>query len=145
MQFTMGSTEVAQTALVAVVTILALALLGLVGAYWTWQWMAPRPEPHVQIQTEPSGQVASALELFGRIPRDGNTPSPTGIAIRLLGVVADIGGHDGYAVVVLDGKEIIATREGEDIVQGVQLAEVAADHVVLERNGVRETLAWPEK
>jgi len=45
----------------------------------------------------------------------------------------------------LDGKQIVATREGEEIASGIRLAEVATDHVVLDRNGVRETLAWPEK
>jgi general secretion pathway protein C len=145
MQLSFGPTDFAQNAAIAVVTIAALALLGLVGGYWTWQWLAPRPEPHVQAQADPSGQIASALELFGSIQKDGKAPAPTGMAIRLLGVVAAIEGRDGYAVVVLDGRQIIATREGQDIAPGILLAAVAADHVVLDRNGVRETLAWPEK
>jgi general secretion pathway protein C len=31
------------------------------------------------------------------------------------------------------------------VAPGLRLAEVHVDHVVLERNGVREALAWPEK
>ena len=145
MQLSIRPTEFAQSALIAVVTIAALALLGLVGGYWTWQWLAPRPEPHVQAQAEPGGQIGAALDLFGSIQKDANTPAPTGIAIRLLGVVAAAEGRDGYAIVVLDGRQIIAAREGQDIAPGIGLAEVAADHVVLERGGIRETLAWPEK
>ena len=145
MQLSIRPTEFAQTAVIAVVTIAALALLGLVGAYWTWQWLAPRPEPHGPVQAETGGQIASALELFGRTQKDATAPAPTGIAIRLLGVVAAVEGRDGFAIVVLDGKQIVATREGQDIGPGIQLAKVASDHVVLERNGVRETLAWPEK
>lgn len=145
MQLSIRPTEFAQTAVVAVVTIAALALLGLVGAYWTWQWLAPRPEAHVQAQTESGGQIASALELFGSIQKDGNALAPTGIAIRLLGVVAAIEGREGYAIVLLDGKQIVAAREGQDIAPGIQLANVATDHVVLDRSGVRESLAWPEK
>lgn len=146
MQLSIAPTEFAQTAIVAVVTMLALALLGLVGGYWTWQWLAPRPEPHVQTQTDPGGQTAAALMLFGSIQKDGNAPAaPTGIAIRLLGVVAAVEGRNGYAIVVLDGKQIVATREGEDIAPGIRLAEVASNNVVLERNGVRESLAMPEK
>ena len=145
MQFSLGPTEFAQTAVVTVVTIAALALLGLVGGYWTWQWLAPRQEPHVQAQTESGGQIAPALELFGSIPKGGSAPAPTGIAIRLLGVVAALKGRVGYAIVVLDGKQIIATREGQDIAPGIRLEGVAADHVVLDRNGVRESLAWPDK
>ena len=145
MQLSIGPTEFVQTAVVTVVTISALALLGLVGGYWTWQWLAPRPEPHVQAQTDPSGQTASGLKLFGSIQKDSTAPAPTGIAIRLLGVVAAVEGRDGYAIVVLDGKQIVATREGQEIAPGILLAEVATDHVELERNGVRESLAWPEK
>lgn len=147
MQLSIRPTEFAQTAVIAVVTIAALALLGLVGGYWTWQWLAPRPEPRGQVQAEPGGQIAAALELFGSVQKDssGNAPAPTGIAIRLLGVVAAAEGREGYAIVVLDGRQIVATREGQEIAPGIGLAEVAADHVVLERNGVRETLAWPEK
>lgn len=145
MQLSIRRTEFAQTAVVSLVTIAALALLGLVGAYWTWQWFAPRAESHVPAQVESGGQVASALDLFGHAQKDGSAPAATGMAIRLLGVVAATQGRVGYAVVVLDGKQIVATREGEEIASGVQLAEVAADHVVLERDGVRQTLAWPEK
>ncbi len=38
-----------QTVLVSVLTFAALALLGLVLAYWTWVWLAPRPEPRAQV------------------------------------------------------------------------------------------------
>jgi len=34
-------------------------------------------------------------------------------------------------------------REGEDLAPGIRLAEVGTDHVILERGGARETLAWP--
>jgi general secretion pathway protein C len=36
-------------------------------------------------------------------------------------------------------------REGQDIAPGIRLAEVRPDHVILERNGIREMLAWPKK
>jgi general secretion pathway protein C len=42
-----------------------------------------------------------------------------------------------------EGKQIVAVREGEDAAPGVRLAEVHPDHVILERGGVREALAWP--
>ena len=145
MQLSIGRTEFAQSAAIAAVTIGAMVLLGLVGAYWTWEWLAPRPEPHVQAQAEPGSQIGSALGLFGSLQREGNIPVATGIAIRLLGVVAAVEGRDAYAIVILDGKQIVATRKGEDIAPGIRLADVATDHVVLDRNGIRESLAWPEK
>ena len=135
--------NLAQTAVVALVTAAALALLGLVGAYWTWVWLAPLPEPRAPTAAVTGSAAGSAGALFGIVRRDPNSPVPTGIAIRLLGVVAATGGRHGYAVVQLEAKEILAVREGEDLAPGIRLAEVGTDHVILERGGARETLAWP--
>jgi general secretion pathway protein C len=135
----------AQTVAVSLVTLAALVLLGLVLAYWTWAWLAPRPEPRAQAAVEPAGRAESAYALFGSAQRDRNIAAPTGIAIKLLGVAAASGGRRGYAVVQLEAKQILAVREGEDIAPGIRLAEVHTDHVILERNGTLETLAWPEK
>ena len=145
MQFSIDRNAFTQSLPVALANIAALALLGLVGGYWTWQWLAPRPEPQFVVRVESGGQIASALQLFGNIQRDALAPAATSNAIRLLGVVAAREGRDAYAIVVLDGKQIVAARRGEEIVPGLRLAEVAADHVVLDRNGVRESLAWPDK
>jgi general secretion pathway protein C len=140
-----GRIHVAQTALVSLLTLVAVALLGAVLAYWTWGWFAPRAEPRMEATTAQSGSVASAGALFGNVPRNQADAAPTGIAIKLLGVVAASGGRRGYAVVQLEAKQILAVHEGEDLAPGIRLAEVHADHVILERNGVRETLAWPER
>jgi general secretion pathway protein C len=48
-------------------------------------------------------------------------------------------------VLRLDSKKILAVLQGQDVVPGLRLAEVHVDHIVLERSGARETLAWPEK
>lgn len=145
MRFSIDRTELAQAAAISLVNIAALALLGLAGGYWTWQWFAPRTEPLSASQPELANQIASALELFGNTPGERNLPASTGSAIRLLGVVAAVEGRDAYAIVVLDGKQIIAARRGEDIVPGTRLAEVATDHIEFERDGVRESVALPEK
>jgi general secretion pathway protein C len=125
--------------------LLAVALLGAVLAYWTWAWFAPRPEPRTEATAAQTGSVASAGAVFGNVPRNQGVAAPTGIAIKLLGVVAASGGRRGYAVVQIEGKQILAVHEGEDVAPGIGLAEVLADHVILTRSGVRETLAWPEK
>lgn len=131
--------------MVSLVTLAALVLLGVVLAYWTWAWLAPRPEPRAQPLADPVGRVASANSLFESVQRDQNIAAPTGIAIKLLGVVAASSGRRGYAVVQIEARQILAVHEGEDIALGIRLAEVHADHVILERNGTRETLTWPEK
>ena len=140
-----GRSSLAQTVLVSSLTLVAVALLGAVLAYWTWAWFAPRAEPRLEAAAAQGGSVASAGAIFGAVPRNQEAAAPTGIAIRLLGVVAASGGRLGHAVVQLEGKQILAVHEGEDVAPGIRLAEVHADHVILERNGARETLAWPEK
>ena len=137
--------SLAQTVLVSLVTLAALVVLGLTLAYWTWSWFAPRAEPRVQSVAESVGNASSAGGLFGNVPRSRTAAAPTGIAIKLLGLVASSRRESGYAVVQLEAKENRAVREGEDIAPGIRLAEVHTDHIILERNGVRETLAWPEK
>lgn len=148
-QISLERSSLAQTAVVSLVTLASLVLLGFVLAYWTWMWLAPRTEPRLESSADPAGRVASANALFGTVQRDQNLAAPTGIAIKLHGVMAapngKPGGNLGYAVVQLDGKQILAAREGEDISPGVRLVEVHRDHVILERNGIRETLALPEK
>lgn len=140
----LGQSGLAQTIVVSTVTLVALVLLGLLLAYWTWAWFAPGPLPRAQV-VEAMPRVESAYGLFGGARSTPLTIAPTGLAIKLLGIAAASGGRRGYAVVQLEAKEIRAVREGEDVAPGVRLAEVHADYVVLERNGARETLAWPER
>lgn len=137
--------SLAQTTAVALATLAALALLAWVLAYWTWAWLAPRAESRAQPVATAGSGMESARNLFGNLQRGQTNAAPTGIAIKLLGVVAAAAGRRGHAVVQLDGREILAVREGEDVGPGIRLAEVHPDHVILERNGVRESLAWPEK
>ena len=66
-------------------------------------------------------------------------------AVRLLGVVAASGDRLGHAVLRLDAKSTVAVLQGEDVEPGLRLVEVHPDHIVLERNGARESVAWPEK
>ena len=132
-----------QTALVWLLTLAALALLGLILAQWTWVWLAPRTEPRAQPSAGTGGQAAVARALFGSAPAGGGVAAPAGIPIKLLGVVAASAGHAGFALLQLDAKQLVV-REGDDVAPGIRLAQVAGDHVVLERSGVRETLIWPQ-
>ena len=144
----LGRSSLAQTAAVSLLTLAAVALFGLVLAYWTWIWFAPRAQPRAEVAAAETGNLTSASLLFGRVERNKNTqntPAPTGIAIKLLGVASASGGRRGYAVVQLEAKQILAVHEGEDVTPGVRLAEVHPDRVILERGGMPETLTWPQK
>ncbi|TAK51440.1 MAG: general secretion pathway protein [Betaproteobacteria bacterium] len=144
-EFLIGRSTLLQAALLSALTLAAVALLGLVLAYWTWIWFAPRAEQRTESVAAASGTVAAAGALFGSPPRAQGAAAPTGIAITLLGIVAASGGRRGHAVVQLDGKQILAVNEGEDVAPGVRLAEVHSGHVVLMRGGARETLTWPKR
>ncbi len=127
------------------VTFVAIALLGTALAYWTWVWFAPRPEPRAPAAMQTGGRAETAYGLFGSVQRAGNGAAPAGTAVSLLGVVAASGSQPGFAVLRLDARQTVAVREGSEIKPGMLLAEVHADHVVLERDGTRETLAWPKQ
>jgi general secretion pathway protein C len=135
----------AQNAMVSLATLAALALLGVVSAYWMWAWLAPRAE--ARAPAAQSAQLAGAADaasgLFGEVQRE-RSGSGTGAA-RLLGVIAPSGRLAGYALLRLDPKKTVAVLQGEEIEPGVRLAEVHPDHVVLDRSGVREKLPLPEK
>ena len=123
-----GRSGLAQTVLVSSLTLVAVALLGAVLAYWTWAWFAPRAAPRLEAAAAQGGSVASAGAIFGAVPRNQEAAAPTGIAIRLLGVVAASGGRLGHAVVQLEGKQILAVHEGNDLAPGQ--ARMAAEGVV---------------
>lgn len=128
-----------------VVTLAAVALLGVVLAYWSWVWFAPPSAPRAPAAVQSAGRAASAGGLFG-VAQKGSSAAATGSgALLLMGVVAASGGRGGHAVLRLDGKRSVAVLEGSEIAPGLRLAEVHPDHIVVERNGARETLALPEK
>jgi general secretion pathway protein C len=126
------------------VTLATVALLGLVLAYWSWAWLAPASAPRAPAAVQLAGRASAAAGLFGVAPAGAGASSGSG-ALRLSGVMAAAGGQGGYAVLRIDGKRSVAVLEGEEVAPGLRLAEVHADHIVLERNGARETLALPEK
>ncbi len=135
----------AQTALVYLIILAALALLGGVLLYWTRLWFIPHPQPNFESGTradvEAAEDVSGVSDLFGIAQREQSSIAvPVGPEVRLFGVVAASGHGRGYAILQVDGRETLAVREGENIAPGLQLAEVHAEYIVLERDGMRETL-----
>jgi general secretion pathway protein C len=126
-------------------TLAALALLGVVLAYWTWAWLAPPAAARAPAAAEAAAAASSAGGLFGNAKQGSGAAAPAAGSVRLMGVVAATAGRRGHAVLRLDAKKTLAVLQGEEIEPGLRLAEVHVDHIVLERNGARETLAWPDK
>jgi len=138
-----GQTRVRiQNAMVLLASVAAVACLALLLVYWTWILIAPDTEKATTSAAENSVTVDAAYTLFGNAQTAVN-PAMTGIAIRLIGIVASAVGHDGYAVVQIDAKKILALRAGDELAPGIRLLEVGTDRLVLERGGIRETLLWP--
>lgn len=133
-----------QTAIVSMATFAALVLLGVVVAGWTWQWLAPAAEPPAPASPG-TVDAAAARNLFG-ISQGGRTSQvAAGTSIKLLGVAAASAERSGHAVLQIEAGKAIAVRTGGEISPGISLAEVHPDHVVLDRNGKREMLEWPQK
>jgi general secretion pathway protein C len=127
----------------SIANLAALALLGVVLAYWSWVWLAPAAAARAPAAPYIASTATSADGLFGSA-RQGSGAAASG-SIRLLGVAAASVEGRGRAVLRLDGKKTVSVLQGEEIEPGLRLVEVHVDHVVVERNGAREVLAWPEK
>jgi general secretion pathway protein C len=136
-------TASAQTTGVTLVTLAAAALFALAAAYWTWQWLAPRAATRAPTLPSAISNLTSASGLFGTAQQETGSAASAGIEIRLLGIMAATAGRNGYAVLRIEPRQIITVQEGKDIVPGIQLAAVGIDHVILERDGIRQTLSWP--
>lgn len=137
-----------QTMLVFALTLIAIALLSLTTANQLWRWFAPPTEAPAATALQPAYAVESSYGLFGAAPEtvaaSSFLPVTTSLAFRLLGVVAADGEGVDFAVIQIEPGHIVAIREGQDIAPGVVLSTVFNNHVILERAGSRETLAWPQ-
>lgn len=109
--------------------------MGVLLARWSWILFAPHP----QAVSAPLEQQASAEagRLFGvaKASDVSATPNVAMPSVRLLGVFA---GSPGFAVLEVDGKRQEAFALGAEVVSGVKISEVAADHVALERAGAKQ-------
>ena len=139
------SSNLAATTLVWLVNAAAVIALGVAGAYWTWTWFAPRPEAAAQAPLPAVAPLDAAYPLFGKVRGSRSAARPTAVTIRLLGVIAASGVEPGYALLQLGGQPVVAVREGGDVEPGTRVVEVNAEHVVLDRGGMRETLALPAR
>ena len=103
--------SLALTAVVLLTTLAALALLGRVLAYWTWDGSRRVPSR----ARRPARRRDPALDIRVRSFRNGAAASATPrrrrrIAFTLLGVAAATRGRPGYAIVQLEGREIVVVR-----------------------------------
>jgi len=119
---------------------LAVLVIGAMLAHWTWVLFAPR-----SASVLPAAQAVADLQsehLFGIAAVKAGAAQVALPNVRLVGVFA---GAPGFAIMELDGKRQLGLATGREIVAGTRLVEVAADHAVIERDGVRQQIQLERK
>lgn len=113
--------------------------------------LPPTDEPGTPAQSDarmdPGPRIA-ARHLFGNAGQTGAPPAgrkapPTRLNLKLRGVLA-LGNGKGVALIVGSGRGEQVYAPGDEILSGVRLQAVHADHVILVRNGVEERLDLPK-
>jgi type II secretory pathway component PulC len=115
--------------------MLAVLVIGALLANWTWVLLAPN-SASVLPAVEPVPDLQTG-HLFGIAAASGSVSQAVLPNVRLVGVFA---GTPGFAVLELDGKRQVGLSTGREIIAGAKLVEVAIDHVVIERGGVRQQI-----
>lgn len=117
--------------------IVAVLVIGALLAHWVWVLCAPR-----SASVRPAALTAAGAKaelLFGVAAASSVTGVQSVLPnVRLVGVFA---GTPGFAVLELDGRRQVGLASGGEIAAGAKLVEVASDHVVIERDGVRQQIA----
>lgn len=118
---------------------LFVALCAL-ATYWVLTFSAMRTLPVPQsarvAQTE-AVETGAVATLFGGSAQGGPRD------VQLLGVVAEVNGGAGAAIVSMDGGPPKAVRSGAELSQQIRLVEIRQRSVVIERSGVRQEIALP--
>ncbi|MQM38885.1 Type II secretion system protein C [wastewater metagenome] len=149
----------AETTLAAAITAAAVVLLGAETVLLGWQ-LWPRDAavpPGPAVPASPGGTAGSPLDtaaivgahLFGRaadsdVPRPEQEVPPTQLDLSLRGVVAGPSEDKGLAIIAAGGGDGHLYRPGDALPGGARLEGIRRDHVILSRDGRRETLALPE-
>lgn len=114
--------------------VLAVLVIGAMLAKWTWVLFAPRSES--VLSAELAGTNVRAEHLFGIAASSGVQAQSLMPDVKLVGIFAP-----DFAVLEFDGKRQAGLAVGQDVIAGSKLVEVASDHVVIERGGVRQQFA----
>jgi hypothetical protein len=111
-------------------------ILGVLLAKWFWVFLAPQATFTTSVADPSMGQEEG--RIFGVTQTAG--PANQGAAlpnVQLLGVFTASSGKRGFAVMKIDAKRQVGVAEGEEAAPGTKLVEVHADHVTLERGGMK--------
>lgn len=96
-------------------------------------WVLFAPAEHAVPGTTVAAQSAQAEQLFGTVVTTTSAASLNGI--RPIGIFASR--NNGFAVMMTETGQV-GVGLGSEVAPGIRLVETHADHVILERNGVRQ-------
>lgn len=128
------------------VELALIAALGVSLAHWTWIAFAPAPVAASTL-AESSGAASGGLtvrrNLFGAMQENKVPPvadaSPAS-KIKLLGVLSRGAKGSGRAIFLLETGKAKTVEAGSQVVPGLVLKEVYADHVLVFRGGAVERM-----
>lgn len=96
-------------------------------------WVLFAPAEHAVPGTTVATQSAQAEQLFGTVATTTSAASLNGI--RPIGIFASR--INGFAVMMTETGQV-GVGLGNEVAPGIRLVETHADHVILERNGVKQ-------
>ncbi len=133
--------RLAQITPVGLVTSLLVAALIVQGARLCWALIEPLgPIGNWQPTAVQSTPVDPAFDPFFRAAAGSGTSAVTGLPLKLFGVRLDVAtGRNSAIIATPDGVQS-SIGLGEEVMPGVKLKAVLADHVVLDRAGAEEQL-----
>jgi len=114
----------------------SVLILGVLLAKWFWIFLAPQAT-FTATAADPSlgheeGRIFGVAQTAG--PANAGVVLPN---VQLMGVFTASSGKRGFAVMKIDAKRQLGVAEGEEAAPGTKLLEVHADHVTLERGGMK--------
>jgi type II secretory pathway component PulC len=119
-------------------------ILGVLLAKWFWILFAPHATFTSATPERSAGLEAGSL--FGVVATTETASQGVALPnVKLLGVFTASRNRAGFAILKVDEKRQVGVAEGEEVAAGTKLVSVHADHVVLERTGVQQTVPLEDK
>ncbi len=125
----------------SLIHIAMLAVVCAIGAYWGVRILTPQPTaapPPLAAPPPRSPDPTLAARMFGLVQQ---AQARVATNIQVAGIFA--AGEQSAAVLTIDGKPPRVFVLGQEVTAGNRLAEVTAEHVVLETQGGRQELRVP--
>lgn len=124
-----------------IINVILFALLCMLLSYWGLQIFKPTIRPMqapVSVDSyEPN--VGQWGNLFGLPARTEAAPS----SYQLKGVIVSPRAKDSVAIIVVEGRPNFTIGVGKELMPGVRLEEVHADHVMVSESGISRRIDLP--